>query len=147
MCSDQLWLHLWMWKVGEYNIYHKFINCAIGHGIESRPQSDTCSPDSGRIMEYEDMKHNSKACLRYDKILFIKVWFMFCCCHCSTVSNSMICWAALLRYPQYYNRGVFCNKGFRDLILLSQRHTGRKQHKLSGFVIHELPDTNANIYI
>ena len=47
----------------------------------------------------------------------------------------------------YYNRGVFCNKGLRDLILLRQRHAGRKLHKLSGFVIHELPDTNANIYI
>ena len=44
------------------------VPCAIGHDIESRPQSDMCSPDSGRIMEYEVMKHKSKACLRYDKI-------------------------------------------------------------------------------
>ena len=27
-----------------------------------------CSPDSGRIMEYEVMNHQSKACLRYNKI-------------------------------------------------------------------------------
>ena len=48
--------------------HHKMIPCAIGHDIDSRPQSDMCSPDSWRIMEYEVTKHKSKACLRYNKI-------------------------------------------------------------------------------
>ena len=42
------------------------VPCAIGHDIEIRPQSDMCSPDSGRIMEYEVMTHNSKAWLPYN---------------------------------------------------------------------------------
>ena len=44
------------------------VPCAIGHDIDSRPQSDMCSPDSGRIVEYEVTKHKYKACLQYNKI-------------------------------------------------------------------------------
>ena len=44
------------------------VPCVIGHAIESRQQSDMCSPDSGCIMEYEVMKRKSKACLRYNKM-------------------------------------------------------------------------------
>ena len=49
--------------------------CAIGHDIDSRPQSDMCSPDSGRIMEYEVMKHKSKACLRYNNLQELECTF------------------------------------------------------------------------
>ena len=45
----------------------------IGHDIDSRPQSDMCSPDSGRIVEYEVTKHKYKACLRYNKIPSVAV--------------------------------------------------------------------------
>ena len=61
--SDQLGLHHWVCEVGENSV-----PCAIEHDIESRPQSDMCSPDSGRIMEYDVTKHKSKACLRHNKI-------------------------------------------------------------------------------
>ena len=37
--SDQLGLHLWVWKFGEYiDEYYKLVPCAIGHYTESRPQ-------------------------------------------------------------------------------------------------------------
>ena len=44
------------------------VPCAIGQGIESKPQQNMCSPDIGLIMEY---KFNAKACLRYDGVISV----------------------------------------------------------------------------
>ena len=42
--------------------------CVIGHEIDSKLQPGMYSPDTERIMEYEFMKHISKACIQYDEI-------------------------------------------------------------------------------
>ena len=51
-----------------------------------------------------------------------KVWFMFCCCHCSTVCDNMICWTTLKWYPTILLSRYFCNKGLCELIILGQKH-------------------------
>ena len=44
---------------GQYNaaICHNMVPCKIGQVTDSKPQLDMCSPDIGRIMEYDTMKH------------------------------------------------------------------------------------------
>ena len=44
------------------------VPCTIGQAIDSKPQSDMCSPETGGIVEYELMNHKAKACLLYGKV-------------------------------------------------------------------------------
>ena len=54
MFSDQLGLRRLVCNIA---ICHKMVPCIIGQVTDSKPQIDMCSPDIGRIMEYDTMKH------------------------------------------------------------------------------------------
>ena len=109
---------------------------------ETRPQSDMCSSDSGRIMVYEVMKHKSKAYFDYDKItsgvrmhLFLKIAFQ----------TKEIIWRKSHGETMdftYFSRGLHSNtsrdiimKGFNWIITL----WGTQSHSCSWAIQHTSP--------